>query len=126
VALLAGRRAKDHNGSGITVNFPGFADIFRHQNPLPASQAPVHAADPINSPHRRIPPPPMKLDDFCQHYDLSDAINAKLVDIQIAGLHVLRLIADCDLREEGKLSIGELASVRDAQQRWSHDLNHQV
>ena len=63
----------------------------------------------------------MKLDSFCDTYDLSDAIKDKLVAIHIAGLHTLRLITDTDLQGEGGLSVGELASICDAQLRWSHN-----
>ena len=35
--------------------------------------------------------------------------------IQITGPHVLHLISDVDLRGEGKLSVGELALLRDAE-----------
>ena len=63
----------------------------------------------------------MRLDSFCDTYDLSNAIKDKLIAIHIAGPHTLRLITDTDLRAEGGLSVGELASVRDAQLRWSHD-----
>jgi hypothetical protein len=60
----------------------------------------------------------MKLDDFCRQYKLTDEVKGKLDAIQIAGPHVLRLVSDADLRGDGRLSVGELASVRDAQQRW--------
>jgi hypothetical protein len=62
----------------------------------------------------------MKLDPFCATYELSDAIKAKLIAMHINGPHVLRLISDTDIRGEGGLSVGELASVSDAQLRWSH------
>ena len=66
------------------------------------------------------PLPLMKLEIFCAQYSLSDNIQTKLTSIQVAGPHVLSLISDHDLRGEGKLSIGELASLRDAQTRWKH------
>jgi hypothetical protein len=62
----------------------------------------------------------MKLEIFVAQYDLSNDIQAKLASIHVAGPHVLSLISDTDLRGEGKLSIGELASLRDAQTRWKH------
>jgi hypothetical protein len=127
VALLAKRRlaqTQNRDAPAITVNFPGFAEMFCQPNA--ALPAPVNstaaAPNPINSPCRRAPLPPMKLDDFCKQYLLSDLIEDKLCNIQITGPHVLRLISDSDLRGEGNLSIGELASVRDAQLRWNHHL----
>lgn len=38
------------------------------------------------------------------------------------GPHVLRLILDLDFRGEGKLLIGEVASICDVQMRWNHTL----
>ena len=64
----------------------------------------------------------MKLDDFCWWYELSDGIQEKLHDIQIAGPHVLHLTSDSDFQSEVKLSIGELASVCDVQLCWKHDV----
>ena len=117
---------RNHDAPLITMNFPGFTEIFQPSNaPLPApALAPTvpACASPINCPHRHIPPPPMKLDDFCWWYELSDGNKEKLHNIQIAGLHILCLISDPDFWGEGKLSIGELASVHDAQLRWNHDI----
>jgi hypothetical protein len=112
VALLAKRRltqTQNRDAPASTVNFPGFADIFRLPN-MPPLLPGVNPA----------PPPTMKLDEFCEQYELSDSIRKKLGNIQITGPHVLCLISDSDLRGEGQLSIGELASVRDAQLRWNH------
>ncbi|KAF8958724.1 hypothetical protein BDZ97DRAFT_1915991 [Flammula alnicola] len=125
VALLAKRRLaqnRDAVAPAITVNFPGFADVFRAPNAPPLAPVNPATAAPANSPRHRVPPPPMKLDSFCHRYELSEEIRGKLDAIQIAGPHVLRLISDTDLRGEGRLSIGELASVRDAQLRWTHAL----
>ncbi|KAJ3543455.1 hypothetical protein NMY22_g3140 [Coprinellus aureogranulatus] len=61
---------------------------------------------------------PMELDDFAMLFGLSENITFKLAAADIPGPHVLRLVSDKDLREDGKLSIGELATVRDAEQRW--------
>ena len=91
----------DCDTPSITVNFPGFTDIFQPPNvllpaPALAPVVPAHASL-INSLHHCVPPPPMKLDDFCQQSELSDGIKKKLHNIQIAGLHVLHLISDPDL-----------------------------
>jgi len=111
----------------ITVNFPGFAELFAQAKtlPIPLPALPVLGAAAIpNSPHRHAPLPPMDLTIFCTKYRLSVQIKLKLDAIQIAGPHVLRLISDADLRGEGALSIGELASVRDAQFRWQDELTN--
>jgi len=67
----------------------------------------------------------MILATFCTLYGLSDDITKKLEAIHVAGPHVLSLISD-DLRGEGTLSVGELASVRDAQLRWNHDMTEEA
>jgi hypothetical protein len=66
----------------------------------------------------------MDLFVFCMKYRLSVQIKTKLEAIQITGPHVLCLISDADLRGEGALSVGELASVRDAQFRWQDELTN--
>lgn len=62
--------------------------------------------------------PPMTLESFCAQYNLSDTLRNKLSGIDITGPHVLALVPDYDLRDEGHLSIGELAALCDAQKRW--------
>lgn len=64
----------------------------------------------------------MELSVFCTQYFLSQTIEQKLEAIQVAGPHVLCLISDADLRGDGTLSIGELASVHNAQFRWNESL----
>ena len=115
----------------ITVNFPGFAELFVHAKtpaiaPVapPALPAPGAPAAPNVACRRRTLLPPTSLTLFCANYHLSDQIKTKLDAIQIAGPHVLGLISDADLRGEGALSIGELASVRDAQFRWQDELRN--
>jgi hypothetical protein len=59
----------------------------------------------------------MALSDFCSQFDLSPDIEDKLSLINIVGPHLLRLVNDQALREEAHLDLGELAGVRDAQER---------
>ncbi|KIJ15614.1 hypothetical protein PAXINDRAFT_114833 [Paxillus involutus ATCC 200175] len=63
--------------------------------------------------------PKMDLHTFCDHFNLSLAILQKLDVMKITGPHGLRFVSNTDLREIGKLHIGELADVRDAQERWT-------
>lgn len=122
VGLLARRRAAQHNSAPtITVNFPGFVDLLHP----PQGAGPVvnDPRDPI--PGHRLPGqllPPTPLLEFCNKYFLSVDIEDKLEAIQISGPHVLSLISDADLRNEAKLSVGQLASLRDAELRWKHDI----
>ena len=107
----------------------GLADLVRElrvpapsANAVPMPLATLPANMPIRSRSITGPAPrkAMKLDVFCAQYELSDDIKTKLDAIHIPGPHVLSLIADADLRGEGKLSIGQLASVRDAELRWKY------
>jgi len=129
VSLLAKHclaASRDNQPLPITVNFPGFAELFAHAKApitaLPVPPATGAGAASNAAPRRCAPLPPMELAVFCMQYWLSDQIETKLSAIHITGPHVLCLISDADLRGEGSLSIGELASVRDAQFRWQDEL----
>jgi hypothetical protein len=104
----------------ISVSFPGFAELLL-QSRTPATSVPV-TTEP--GPLATVPAsrllPPMELFIFCDRDHLSHDVRVKLDAIQVTGPHLLSLISDADLRGEGGLSIGELASVRDAQMRWKH------
>lgn len=92
----------------ITVNFPGFAEVFR-QAPAPAAPAPLapipipNGAQPANQHRERRLLPPMELEDFRVRYRLSQKILEKLSEIEVTGPDALYLISDADLRTEGKL-----------------------
>jgi hypothetical protein len=62
----------------------------------------------------------MALGDFCDKFDLSIYILQKLDTLKITGPHALRFITNQHLVEFGGLDIGELADVRDAQERWGY------
>lgn len=125
VSLLARRRAAQLQATAapaITVNFPGFADLLRAPTARVAN-GPADLQDaPAVLPHQGAPLPQMPLATFCQTYSLSFDIEQKLHAIQLSGPHVLSLISNTDLRAEAMLSIGELASVRDAELRWRYSL----
>ncbi|KAF8812902.1 hypothetical protein BYT27DRAFT_7085899, partial [Phlegmacium glaucopus] len=104
IALLAKRRMaqnRDAAAPAITVNFPGFADIFRAPNAPPLGPINPAIAAPMNSPRHRVPPPPMELADFCCQFKLSNELREKLDVIHIAGPHILCLVSDADLRGDG-------------------------
>ncbi|KAG7097620.1 hypothetical protein E1B28_004953 [Marasmius oreades] len=61
-------------------------------------------------------PPKLPLLDFCLRYGLSPDLREKLEEMKIPGPHVLRLISDQSF--EGKLQVGEVAELRDAEERW--------
>ncbi|KAL0566044.1 hypothetical protein V5O48_015971 [Marasmius crinis-equi] len=65
-------------------------------------------------------PPKMLLDDFCERYELTVDLRRKLEDMKVPGPHTLRLIRNESL--EKQLEIGEIAELRDAEERWMEDL----
>ncbi|EEB94443.1 hypothetical protein MPER_06744 [Moniliophthora perniciosa FA553] len=65
-------------------------------------------------------PPKLALEDFCEKYALSQELQNKLKTLQIEGPHVLRFVSD-DMFLGQNLTIGELAGLRDAQERWTED-----
>jgi len=62
----------------------------------------------------------MTLADFCEKFDLSVFILQKLDVLHVTGPHALRFISNQQLVEVGGMDIGELADVRDAQERWGY------
>jgi hypothetical protein len=60
----------------------------------------------------------MSISNFCCKFELSADVKEKLSGINITGPHLLRLIDDAALRTEARLDLGELAGVRDAEERW--------
>lgn len=62
--------------------------------------------------------PEITLETFCERYSLSVFILQKLDVLKITGPHGLHFVEDDALVEKGNLDIGELADVRDAQERW--------
>jgi len=68
--------------------------------------------------------PKMSLGDFCDKFNLSIFILEKLDTLKITGPHALQFISNQHLVKHGGMDIGELADVRDAQQRWGYGLGH--
>jgi len=108
-AQLAGR---DHNNqSNITVNFTGLAELIRPSSPSATSRSSV-----ISRP--KAIPPKLDLRIFAHQFGIPMDLYDKLEAIHLNGPHLLRLISDEQLRTEGGLSLGELAILRDAEERW--------
>jgi hypothetical protein len=63
--------------------------------------------------------PKMKLEDFCDWFDLLVIILQKLNILKVTGPHALHFVSDAQLVGIGGMDIGELADVRDAQERWT-------
>ncbi|KAG1872131.1 hypothetical protein C8R48DRAFT_595708, partial [Suillus tomentosus] len=103
--------------SNITVNFSGLAELLSTARQTPAPQPNVSSTVQQPSQPAQVPPR-LSLQAFCDFYDLPLSVYDKLNSHQIMGPHLLRLISDDQLRTECVLSIGELAAVRDAEERW--------
>ncbi|KAG1846151.1 hypothetical protein C8R48DRAFT_677938 [Suillus tomentosus] len=61
--------------------------------------------------------PKLSLLDFCNRFKLSRWLCEKLDNIDVTGPHCLRFLQNADLLGAG-LSLGELADIRDAEERW--------
>ncbi|KAG2063165.1 hypothetical protein BDR04DRAFT_1038966, partial [Suillus decipiens] len=106
------------SSSNITVNFSGLAELLNaRQNPD------TTAIQSVQQPPRPAQlPPRLSLEAFCDYYDLPCSVYNKLDGRQIMGPHLLRLISNDQLRTECALSIGELAAIRDAEERWKESV----
>ncbi|KAK1233769.1 hypothetical protein PQX77_003060, partial [Marasmius sp. AFHP31] len=97
----------------------GHNPIYLNLGDLLSKSSPAVAAGETSTPRPR-PPPRLPLGKFCKQYKLSSSLHEKLSKLDIDGPHVLRLIKDSALESEG-FSIGELAGLRDAEERWMAD-----
>ena len=60
----------------------------------------------------------MTLAAFCNFYELHPIIEGKLNKVNITGPHALHFVSNQQLADEVRLTVGELADVRDAQECW--------
>ena len=60
----------------------------------------------------------MTLTAFCERYAVPEQLKKKLINLGVQGPQALCWIKDEDLRGEGGLLLGELGTLRDAEQRW--------
>jgi hypothetical protein len=121
LGLLSRRRAANQPltaAPSIVINndFEGLAAMFQGNKPPPGPQVP---ANPVPRPIRAAQVPKMTLIAFCERFDISDFVLQKLDVLKITGPHGLRFVTDEQLVHAGQLDIGELADVRDAQERWT-------
>ena len=124
IATLAKRRAaalQPVSQNAPTVSFEGLAEVIKQLNPTFAQQQPAPII--VRTPPRPRLPPKMSLAEFCIQYEISHEISIKLCKQNIVGPHLLRLIGDEALRVEGQLDLGELATLRDVQERWVASLD---
>lgn len=63
--------------------------------------------------------PKITLNEFCHRFQLTSPILEKLEVMKVTGPHALRFVTDTHLVELGKMEIGEIADVRDAEERWA-------
>jgi hypothetical protein len=129
IATMAKRRAAATTaaaptaaGSNVYVSFDGLAELLRGSVPLaPLMAAPLAAAPPPRNPVNDITKwPKMDLVTFCDQFEVPNQLRDKLVSLCIQGPHALCWIKDEDLRREGNLALGELGTLRDAEQRWKN------
>jgi len=97
----------------IHLSFDGLAELLTGIKKTNAVPSPKKAADYSHMPK-------LELVEFCEYYGISAALKLKLEAICVDGPHALCWISNEALRTEGKLAIGELATLRDAEQRWKN------
>ncbi|KAH8795134.1 hypothetical protein DL96DRAFT_1690434 [Flagelloscypha sp. PMI_526] len=108
-AELRRRRAKERQAPTTNIVIPGLADLLNPNGVPPRSNA------------QTAPPrlaAKMSLDYFITQYRLSYEIQRKLEDAKVTGPHGLRFWSDTALMEKAGLELGELADVRDGEERW--------
>ncbi|KAG7097607.1 hypothetical protein E1B28_004941 [Marasmius oreades] len=104
----------------VYLDLNGIIGLLRGTSSSSSGATPETALLASGTPRSR-PPPRVPLARFCKNYKLSSALQGKLEKMEIEGPHVLRLIKDSVLQSGGGLSIGELAGLRDAEERWMAD-----
>lgn len=125
---MAKRRAAagmTSSGSNIYVSFEGLAELFRGlAMPLPTAVPPIAALPAALAPNKPANDvtkwPKMDLATFCDQFNVPDTLQDKLSKLGVQGPHALSWIKDNDLRGEGALLLGELGTLRDAEQRWKN------
>jgi len=120
---MAKRRAATtaSQGSNVYVSFDGLAELLRGPT-VATSREPVAPAVPVpaRQPIDVSKWPKMDLATFCERFDIPGSLRDKLLGLGVQGPHVLRFIKDEDLRGEGNLLLGELGTLRDAEERWKN------
>lgn len=122
IGVLASRRRRElqkSSSGAVHVNFDGL-DRF-----VTALRSPFQdATTKVNNTAQNLAPPPpkMELGPFCFSYGLSELVEEKLEQMDVAGPHLLRMIKDEELRDGG-FSVGQIAAIRDAYERYIFD-NH--
>ncbi len=115
------------NGSNVYVSFDGLAELLR--GPLTAQPALVPPAPALAAVAQPPPPgqknditqwPKMDLVTFCNQFDVPHQLQIKLDNLGVQGPHALCWMKDEDLRGKGGLMLGELGTLRDAEQRWKN------
>lgn len=122
IAAMAKRRAAAStasSGSNVYVSFDGLAEILRGPSAA-VSHLPATVPAPEQRPINVSKWPKMTLVTFCDRFELPAGLHDKLLALGVQGPHVLRFIKDEDLRVEGKLLLGELGTLRDAEERWKN------
>ena len=104
------------SAQNISISFDGLAELLRGPTNKITTPAPTAPATPAITDYSNIPA--MTLAAFCERYAVPEQLKKKLIDLGVQGPQALCWIKDEDLRGEGGLLLGELGTLRDAEQRW--------
>ena len=62
----------------------------------------------------------MDLTEFCDQFNIPDALKDKFSNLSVQGPHALSWIKDEDFWKEGALLLRELGTLCDAEQCWNN------
>ena len=119
LATMARRRAAattTSSAQNISISFDGLTELLRGPTNKITTPAPTAPATPATTDYCNIPT--MTLTAFCERYAVPEQLKKKLINLGVQGPQALCWIKDEDLRGEGGLLLGELGTLRDAEQRW--------
>lgn len=122
--LQQGVQPSNNNSGSLGDTFCGLAELLVAVQRPPSSASSHNSSDaPAPAVNSKRLPSKISLEEFCDRYELSSAIEAKLQETDISGPHALKFFTDAILldRNQGGFSHGELADVRDAEECWLDD-----
>jgi len=107
----------------INNDFKDLATLLQNNSsnspPMATRSCPPQQQLNVSRPIRAALVPKMRLEDFCDQFDLLVIILQKLDILKVTGPHALHFVSDAQLVENGGMDTGELADVHDAQERWT-------
>ena len=116
INLLSRRRLATVNSNQPVA--PNFVIHNHFEDPAAITNKACAPAPRLNPPVPRAALlPKMSLEVFCETFNLSYEVMTKLKALKITGPHGLRYVTNTQLMQNGQMEVGEVADVRDSQER---------